>query len=205
MEKINFTEEELKILHSILTKEKSVIKRMSNGTLLGKEALDNYYNDLNSMQLKIEDANAQLKVEKVKKEKIKILIVTNDIFKQTKLKSRHFTEEICKYVEDLEHHIKLKVKYDNNFNRINIAVENDDKIEEIIIKVIGPHQTCDGISADAVFIDYKSFFNKSLIYNEAILKRINEIKKEMKYRIINSKYYEKELPKLVKTILELTL
>lgn len=205
MEKINFSEEELKILHSILIKEKSVIKRMSNETFLGKEALDNYYKDLNSIQLKIEEADTQLKVEKVKKEKIKILIVTNDIFKLSRLKSRHFTEENCKYIKDLEHHIKLKVKYDNRFNIININVENDDKIEEIVIKFIEPQQTCDGIKADAVFIDYKSFFNKSLIYNEEILKQINEIKKEMKYRIINSKYYEKELPKLVKTILELAL
>lgn len=204
MEKINFTEEELKILHSILIKEKSVIKRMSDGTLLGKEALDNYHKDLNSIQLKIEDADAKLKVEKVKKEKIKILIVTNAVT-QVKLKSRRSFDEICKYIEYLEPQIKLKVKYNGSFNMININVENDDKIEEIVIKFIGSQQTCDGIRADAVFIDYKSFFDKSLIYNEEILKQINEIKKEMKYRIINSKYYEKELPKLVKTLLELAL
>lgn len=202
MEKINFTEEEFKILHSILTKEKSVIKRMSNGTLLGKEALDNYYKDLNSIQLKIEDADAKLKVEKVKKEKIKILIVTNTTT-QVKMKSRQSFDEICKYIEYLEPQIKLKVKYNDSFNVMKINVENDDKIEEIVIKIIVAQQTCDGIKADAVFIDYKSFFNNSLIYNEEILKQINEIKKEMKYRIINSKYYEKELPKLVKTILEL--
>lgn len=202
MEKINFTEEELKILHSILAKEKSVIKRMSNGTLFGKEALDNYYKDLNSIQLKIEEADTQLKIEKVKKEKIKILIVTNTTT-QVKLKSRQSFDEICKYIQYLEPQIKLKVKYNDSFNTININVENDNKIEEIVIKIIGAQQTCDGIKADAVFIDYKSFFNKSLICNEEILKQINEIKKEMKYRIINSKYYEKELPKLVKTILEL--
>lgn len=202
MEKINFTEEEFKILHSILTKEKSVIKRISNGTILGEEALDNYYKDLNSIQLKIEEADAQLKIEKVKKEKIKILIVTNTAT-QVKLKSRQSFDEICKYIQYLEPQIKLKVKYNGSFNTININVENDSKIEEIVIKIIGAQQTCDGIKADAVFIDYKSFFNKSLIYNEEILKQINEIKKEMKYRIINSKYYEKELPKLVKTILEL--
>lgn len=204
MEKINFTEEELKILHSILTKEKSGIKRISDGTIFGKEALDNYYKDLNSMQLKIEEADAKLKVEKVKKEKIKILIVTNAVT-QVKLKSRQSFDEICKYIEYLEPQIKLNVKYNGSFNMININVENDNKIEEIVIKFIGAQQTCDGISADAVFIDYKSFFNKSLIYNETILKQINEIKKEMKYRIINSKYYEKELPKLVKTLLELAL
>lgn len=202
MEKIDFTDKELKILHSILDKEKDGIKRLSKSTIFGKDALDNYYKNLSDIQLKIEDVDAQLRVEKVKKEKIKILIVTNTVA-QAKLKSRQSFDEICKYIKYLDPQIKLKVKYNVSFNTININVENDSKIEEIVIKIIGAQQTCDGIKADAVFIDYKSFFNKSLICNEEILKQINEIKKEMKYRIINSKYYEKELPKLVKTILEL--
>lgn len=204
MEKIDFTDKELKILQAIIIKEKSGLKRIAEGTIFGKDAIDNYYKDLNNIQSKIEEFDTKLKVEKVKKEKIKILIVNNTVA-QAKLKSRQSFDEICKYIKYLEPQIKLKVKYNDSFNTIKINVENDSKIEEIVIKIIGAQQTCDGIRADAVFIDYKSFFNKSLIYNEAILKQINEIKKEMKYRIINSKYYEKELPKLVKTILELAL
>lgn len=204
MEKINFTEKELKILHSILGKEKNGIKRLSKGTIFGKDALDNYYKDLSNIQLKIEEVDAQLKVEKVKKEKILILVVTNTVEK-AKMKLRYSIEGIRNHIEDLSSQVNLKVKYSESFNRINIAVENDDKIEEIVIKIIGANKAYDGIRADAIFIDYESFFNKGLIYNEKILKQINEIKKNLKCTIINSKYYEKELPKLVKVLLELIL
>lgn len=204
MEKINFTDKELKILHSILDKEKNGIKKLSKGTIFGKDALDNYYKDLSNIQLKIEDIDAKLKVEKVKKEKILILVVTNTVEK-AKMKLRYSIEGIRNHIEDLSSQVDLNVKYSESFNRINIKVGNDDKIEEIVIKIIGANKAYDGIRADAIFIDYESFFNKGLIYNEKILKQINEVKKNLKCTIINSKYYEKELPKLVKVLLELIL
>lgn len=204
MEKINFTEKELKILHSILNKEKNGIKRLSNETIFGKDALENYYKDLNNIQVKIEDIDAQLKIEKVKKEKILILVVTNTVEK-AKMKLRYSIEGIRNHIEDLSSQVDLKVKYSESFNRIDIEVGNDDKIEEIVIKIIGANKAYDGIRADAIFIDYESFFNKGLIYNEKILKQINGLKKNLKCTIINSKYYKKDLPKLVKVLLELIL
>ena len=67
---IEFTDEELEMLHSIVVKEKSGLKNMNCGTLFGKKSLDNYFKYLNDLQLKIES---------FKKEKIKLLIVTNTI------------------------------------------------------------------------------------------------------------------------------
>lgn len=209
---IEFTDKELDILHAIVVKEKSGLEHMNHRTIMGKESLDNYSKDLADLQLKIED---------VKKEKISILIVTNTV-KQATIKANDFIEEIGKNIEDFElgkkgimrvvkdscedlsfvSPVGLKVKYDKFYKRINIKVENDDEVKEILIKFMGSQQMYDGMRFDAAFIDYGTFYNRSLLYNDATSKQISELEQKLEYTLIHSKYYEKELPKLVKVLLD---
>lgn len=209
---IELTDKELEMLYAIVVKEENGLKHMNHGTIFGKESLDNYSKDLIDLKLKIED---------VKKQKIKILIVTNTV-EQAKIKAKDLIEKIGENIEDFElgkkgiarivkdscedlsfvSPVGLKVKYNKFYNRINIEVENDDEVKEIVIKFMGSQQMCDGLSFDATFIDYGTFYNRSLLYNDATLKQVNELEQKLKYTMIRSKYYEKELPKLVKVLLD---
>lgn len=209
---IEFTNEELEILHSIVVKEKSGLKHMNHGTIFGKESLDNYFKNLNDLQLKIES---------FKKEEIKLLIVTNTV-KQATMKAEEFIEKLGEKVDDFELDKKgityvtsdscgnlgnvtpigLTVKFDKFYKRITIKVEGDNKVKEVSIKFMGSQQMYDGMRFDEAFIDYATFYNKSLVYNNDIGKQVYELEQKLKPVLIQSKYYQKELPQLVKMLLD---
>lgn len=208
---IEFTDEELEMLHAIVVKEKSGLKHMNHGTIFGKESLDNYFKDLNDLQLKIES---------FKKEEIKLLIVTNTV-KQATMKAEEFIEKISEKVADFELDKKgttylvaaggsfnsvvpvgLTVKFDKFYKRITIKVEGDSEVKEISIKFMGSQQMYDGMRFDEAFIDYATFYNKSLVYNNDIGKQVYELEQKLKPVLIQSKYYQKELPQLVKMLLD---
>lgn len=217
MEKnIEFTDEELEILHSIVIKEKSGLKHMNCGTLFGKKSLDNYFKDLNDLQLKI---------EKVKKEKIEILIVTNTI-KQAIMKTVYFIEKLSKKVDDFELGKKgitwvavaggsfnsvvpvgLTVKFDKFYKHVTIEVEGDKEVKEISIKFMGSQQTYDGMRFDSIFIDYNTFYvgkfsDSGISYSESITKKVVDLEQKLLPLGLQSKYYQKELPQLVKMLLD---
>lgn len=208
---IEFTDEELEMLHAIVVKEKSGLKHMNHGTIFGKESLDNYFKDLNDLQLKIES---------FKKEEIKLLIVTNTV-KQATMKAEEFIEKISEKVADFELDKKgityvasasgrrnsvvpvgLTVKFDKFYKRITIKVEGDSEVKEISIKFMGSQQMYDGMCFDQTFIDYATFYNKSLVYNNDIGKQVYELEQKLNPVLIQSKYYQKELPQLVKMLLD---
>lgn len=210
---IKFTNEELEILHNIVIKEKNGLKHAKHGTIFGKESFDNYFKDLNDIQSKIES---------FKKEEIKILIVTNTD-KQASMRAEEFIEELSKKlsekVADFELGKKgtayvggfnsfcpigLTVKFDKFFYKsITIEVEGDKEIKEISIKFMGSQQIYDGTFFDKSFIDYTTFFhNKNIMNNGNIGKQVYELEQKLNSVLVKSKYYKKELPQLVKMLLD---
>lgn len=201
---IEFTDKELEMLHAIVVKEKSGLEHMNHGTIFGKESLDNYFKDLSDLQLKIEDA---------KKEKIEILIVANTV-NQAKMKSMEFIKKLDGKIRNFElekskiiyvnsdNPIGLKVGLNKISNIIKIEVENEDVIKQIRIRFNGSQQLFDGMRFDAAVIDYPTFYGKNLIYNESAAEKVYELEQKLKYTLIKSKYYEKELPELVKWLLD---
>ena len=208
-EKLNFTEKELEILHAVVTKEKVGLNPMISETVMGKESLENYFKELLNLELKISEA---------RKEKIEILIITNTV-KQSNLKATDFIKNLDNKIANFElgkkvfanlvsddlnkvTPISLKVEFGKFYNCIYIEVENDNKIKEITIRFMGSERMTDGMRFDAFFIDYATFYNKEIYYNNLIGRKLSELEQKLLPATVTSKYYKKELPQLVKWLLD---